>query len=344
MKIIVISSTILPAPVKGYGGLEQICHQVAVGLGTRGHQVLLVACKGSLGGPNVTLHETTQGESEKQAYSGYWQKLPDADVVIDHSWNKWAYILKAEGKLKAPILGVCHAPIDTMYRVPPPVQLPCLVGISKDQAAHISQHLGVPARVAYNGVDTGFYAPNWPEEVGNKHRTDRYLFLARMSTIKGPHIACDVARQTRVGLDLVGDDTITSEPAYAQRIRELAVNNIKYIGPQSREDCVKWFNQAKCLLHTAKFFREPFGLAPVESQLCGTPVIAFDNGAMRETVKHGVTGFVVKDESEIIELIKTDAVRSLKAKDCRDWAMQFSVENMVLRYEELCKEAIEQGW
>ena len=32
------------------------------------------------------------------------------------------------------------------------------------------------------------------------------------------------------------------------------------------------------------------------------------------------------------------------AKCCREWASQFSIENMVKRYEELCKEAIEGGW
>jgi hypothetical protein len=42
-------------------------------------------------------------------------------------------------------------------------------------------------------------------------------------------------------------------------------------------------------------------------------------------------------------------VRSFHADEdgrryCREWAMQFSVENMVKRYEELCKEAVEGGW
>lgn len=345
MKICIISTTIMTCPPAGYSGLEMLAWQQADGLKKKGHDVMLIAPNGSNPPAGVELHGTTLGEPEAQAYGGkpgigggYWPKLLNFDAIIDNSWMKWSYILKAEGRLKAPVLGVCHAPIETMYGSPPPVQMPCMVAISQDQANAISERLGVAARVAYNGVDLDFYRPTGVQ------RNDRYLFLARMSTIKGPHIAVDIARQTRIPLDLVGDDTLTSEPSYAQRIRELSVNNIKYVGPQTRAQCVGWFNSNKCLLHTAKFFREPFGLAPVEAQACGMPVIAFDNGAMRETVKHGETGFIVKDESEIIELIKTDAVKAIKPEMCRQWASQFSVEKMIDRYESLCMEAINVGW
>jgi glycosyltransferase involved in cell wall biosynthesis len=152
--------------------------------------------------------------------------------------------------------------------------------------------------------------------------------------------------RTGIGLDLVGDDKITGEPEYAKECVEKAsqLEGAKYHGGAPREKCVEWFSQAKALLHMNQLFREPFGLAPVESQMCGCPVIAFDNGAMRETIKHGETGFLVKTPEEVIELVKTDAVKKLKPERCREWASQFSIENMVKRYEELCKEAIEGGW
>jgi glycosyltransferase involved in cell wall biosynthesis len=175
-------------------------------------------------------------------------------------------------------------------------------------------------------------------------RTERYLFLARMSRIKGPHIAVDLARKLRFGLDLVGDDRITGEPELAQRMQMMAQHNIKYHGGVSREKAVEFFSGAKALIHSAKDFREPFGLAPIEAQSCGVPVLAFDNGAMRETIVHGKTGFVCKTIEEMEELIKTDAVKSIKAKDCVENAQRFSVKRMVDRYEELCKEALECPW
>ena len=342
LKICVISTTILPAlsPSEGgYGGLEPIAWSQAAGLARRGHEVLLVATNGSIPPKGVELHQTTIGESEKQAYSGYWNRLPNYNVIIDNSWNKWSYILKIEGKLPQPILGVCHAPVDTMYGSAPPVLFPCLVGISQDMVDHISQHLGVSARCAYNGIDLEFYKRKLGIERGS-----RYLFLARMSRIKGPHIAVDLARKLRFGLDLVGDDKITGEPDLAQRMHMMSVHNIKYHGGVSRERAVEFFSQAKALLHMNQCFREPFGLAPVEAQACGLPIIVFDLGAMRETVVHGKTGFLVKSVAEVEELIKHDAVKSIKSEDCRENAKRFSVKNMVSRYEELCYEALECPW
>ena len=81
----------------------------------------------------------------------------------------------------------------------------------------------------------------------------------------------------------------------------------------------------------------------MEAQLCGMPVIAWDNGAMRETVKHGETGFIVKSQEEMETLVKEDAVSSIKSKDCIEWAKQFSYQKMIDRYNELAYEAHDTG-
>jgi glycosyltransferase involved in cell wall biosynthesis len=342
MKICVISSTVLPCrplddPQNGYNGLEQIAWSCAAGLARRGHEVLLVAPIGSASPPGVTLHGTTLGESEERAYAGYWQRLPEYAVTIDHSWQKWSYILKIEGRLTAPILGVMHAPVNTMYERPPPVLLPCIVAISEDQATHASGLWGVPARVCHNGIDSRFY-----KSTGATHG-DRYLFLARISSIKGPQLAVDLARKLRFQLDLVGDDRITGEVDLAQRMRQLAKHNIAYHGGVSRLRAVEFFSAAKALLHPAFPFREPFGLSVVEAQSCGTPVIVSDHGALREIVKHGETGFIVKTVAEMEEVIRSDAVSSIRPEACRANAERFSIEKMVRRYEELCTEALDTG-
>ena len=342
MKICVISSTVLPClplddPQNGYNGLEQIVWSTAAGLARRGHDVLLVAPNGSRPPPGVTLHGTTQGESEQAAYSGYWQRLVECEAIIDHSWQKWSYILKVEGRLTAPVLGVVHAPVHTMYGRPPPVLLPCIVAISNDQAAHVSELWGVPARVCYNGIDLSHYKSN------GSPRGDRYLFLARISKIKGPHLAVDIARSQRVKLDLVGDDRITGEPELAHRMMELAKHNIAYHGGVSRARTVEFFSTAKALLHPAFAFREPFGLSIVEANSCGCPAIASDHGALRETMKHGETGFVVKTITEMEELVRSDAVSSIRSDACRANAERFSIDKMVKRYEELCVEAMDTG-
>lgn len=350
LRIGVVSSSVFKCPPVGYAGLEMISYQCAKGLAALGHRVTLFAPDGSEC-PGAGVHHTGPGGawSERQAYDRYWRALPEHDVIIDHSWEKWSYVLKAEGVLAGPVLGVWHAPVDTMYKELPPVERPCVVLLSDDQRAHFEALHNRPGRTCYNGADPDFYRPM------NVPRDGRALFLARFSTIKGPDLAIKACRQLGLGLDLVGDTSITNEPDY---FRACAAQcdpvQVRLVGPETRGGCVLRFSQAHGLLHPNMRFREPFGLAPVEAMLCGCPVVSWDNGAMRETVRHGETGYLVKDEKEFLAAVGALFARDASGKvlelpaavrqRCRDWAAsQFSVQAMCERYEALCLEAVQTG-
>jgi glycosyltransferase involved in cell wall biosynthesis len=66
----------------------------------------------------------------------------------------------------------------------------------------------------------------------------------------------------------------------------------------------------------------------LESLACGTPVVAFDAGAVSEIVEHGRTGFVCRTDAEIVEGLR--AVGTIDRAACRAAAAErFSVERMV---------------
>jgi glycosyltransferase involved in cell wall biosynthesis len=353
MKVCVVSTPVFrlgQGGLHGYGGLEQIAWQTARGLAGLGHEVALVAPDGSeCPGVTVLPCGPERQVDEKGAYQRYWQYLPNFDVVVDHSWQKWAYLLKEEGVLKAPVLGVMHAPVNTMFQTLPPVEKPCVVCISRDQASHFEALFGRPARVAYNGVDPEFYKPL------GVPRSERFLFLARFSAIKGADIAIEACKRAGVGLDLVGDTTITNEPDYLRHCQSMADGQqIRIVGGVSRGETVWWYSQAKAMVHPNQRFREPYGLAPVEAMMCGCPVIAWDYGAMRETVPHGEQAFVndlvggelVSSMDDLVKAVSRSARENLhpdQRNNLRKWASQFSVENMVLGYDKLIKEAVETG-
>jgi glycosyltransferase involved in cell wall biosynthesis len=48
---------------------------------------------------------------------------------------------------------------------------------------------------------------------------------------------------------------------------------------------------------------EPFGLVMIEAMACGTPVVAFNRGAVPEIVEDGLTGFIVEDETSAVGAI-----------------------------------------
>lgn len=365
MKIGVVSAQAFACPPPGYSGLEMIAYQCAKGLAERGNKVVLFAPEGSQCPGCEIVPTGPPGQwDEKRAYSTYWKRLADLDAVIDHSWQKWAAVGRQEGWLKAPVLAVCHAPVGPdewnprggMFEQLPPKGALSFVCISQDQATVFEARHGRQARVCHNGIDMDFYKP-----MGLK-RSNRFLFLARFSTIKGPDLAIQACQLAGVGLDLVGDTSITNEPEYFAECKAMCDarppynampppgwDGIRMVGPAARGECVYWFSQAHCLLHPNMRFREPFGLAPVEAMACGCPVICWDYGAMRETVKHQATGWLVKSLDELVAAVKdfSDERVFWVGKDrrdvCREWASQFSVQNMCARYEELCLEAVNQG-
>lgn len=354
MRIAVISTPVFQlgsTGLQGYGGLEQIAWLTAKGLAERGHRVKLVAPDGS-NCPGVEVVPIGQAGhwGEKQVFSRYREAILDCDAIIDHSWQKLSYALKMEGRFNGPILGVCHAPIDGMYRtLPPGVDKPCFVCISKDQAAHFEAIHGRPARVCYNGIDIAHYSPT------GVPRIDRFLFLARFSSIKGPDLALEACYRAGVGLDLIGDTSITNEPDYFRQCCKMAERTssgwdnskgkqFRMIGAVGRGESVFWFSQAHCMLHPNQRFREPLGLAPLEAMLCGTPCIAWAYGAMKETI--GDPEYLVDSMDKLVEVVKQKAnpISDDYREWVREWASRWSVEAMVTRYEELCEEALEGGW
>ena len=75
----------------------------------------------------------------------------------------------------------------------------------------------------------------------------------------------------------------------------------------------------------------------MEALACGTPVVAFPNGALADVVEDGVTGFLVRDVSEMA--VAMLAAGALKPEACRAAARsRFSAVDMVDRYLSLYRE------
>jgi len=345
MKIVVVSTPIFKlgaAGLAGYGGLEQIAWECARGLARKGHRVSLVAPDGSECPGVEVIHCGPAGQTdEKAAYDRYWKHLLHTDCVVSHDWNKFAYMLKLEGRMTAPILCVCHAVIPGMFQTPPPVPKPCVVCISQDQADHFGAlHGKYQSRVCRNGINLDFYKPT------GIPRTDRFLFLARFCVEKGPDIALDVCKRVGVGLDLIGDTQITGQPEYYHKCMAMADGKqLRVVGGVPRPEAVHWYSRAHAFLHPNERFREPLGLAPVEAMACGLPCVAWRYGAMKETVKHGETGLLVDSVQEFEAAVRSLAggVSDETRRRCREWAGQFSLDAMVNRYDELVHEAVSTG-
>jgi glycosyltransferase involved in cell wall biosynthesis len=77
---------------------------------------------------------------------------------------------------------------------------------------------------------------------------------------------------------------------------------IDFIGEIGDERKSDFLGNAIALLFPINW-PEPFGLVMIEAMACGTPVIAWNCGAVPEVIDEGVTGFIVSSEEEALAAI-----------------------------------------
>jgi glycosyltransferase involved in cell wall biosynthesis len=78
---------------------------------------------------------------------------------------------------------------------------------------------------------------------------------------------------------------------------------------------------------------EPFGMVMLEALACGTPVIAFPEGAACELVVHGETGFLVDDEQAMADAV--GQLTRIAPRACRAWVAEHcDVDVVASAYED----------
>lgn len=341
MKIALISPPLLKTPPTSYGGLEQVVYDLGVALTELGADVTLIAPRGSTIGEKGKVIETTIAkektdvnwvQEENVAYNIYAPRLNEFDIVHDHTWFGFAYLSKNDG-CKFKICHTHHGHLDwNPANIPPSIKNINLIGISEFMAKTY-RAMGHGARFVYNGIDTAKYKPFGGE------KENRFVFVGRISKLKLPHIAIDLAIDTKIPIDIVGGSFVApDEVQYIEYIKRrcsqsggLATLHLDL--PHDKK--IEIIGKAKAMIMPSNF-NEPFGLTSVEAMACGTPVISTNDGALGELIISGETGFVCNDYREMRDAASKVADISVDA--CIARARVFSRENMAKNYLSLYSE------
>jgi glycosyltransferase involved in cell wall biosynthesis len=120
-------------------------------------------------------------------------------------------------------------------------------------------------------------------------REDFYVTSSRMVPYKKIHLIVEAfAKMPDRKLVVIGEG-----PQF-KRIKALATPNVTLLGYQPFPVLLSHLQRAKAFIFAAE---EDFGIAPLEAQACGTPVLAFARGGASETVVDGVTGLHFDEQS-----------------------------------------------
>jgi glycosyltransferase involved in cell wall biosynthesis len=314
------------------GGAEQVVTALDRALVERGHRSLVVACEGSQTRGELIATPAEPGILDQAARERAWVRHRQAiasacarapvDVVHLHGIDFADYL--PEGDI--PTLVTLHLPL-TWYPAAalgstrPGLRFNC-VSRAQQTGTSVSPHFLPPIP---NGVAV--------EALAGRHARRRFaLILGRICPEKGIHVGIDAAR--RAGLPVIIAGQVyryeTHERYFLDEIVPRLGADVRFVGPLGFRRKRRYLNAARCVL-IPSLVPETASLVAMEAAAAGTPVIAFANGALPETVEHGRTGFIVRDLDEMVEAL--GRLGEIDADACRATARRrFSLRAMVDRY------------
>ncbi len=182
-----------------------------------------------------------------------------------------------------------------------------VIAVSNTTKRDLSEKLGVdPEKVTtiLNGLDHQKFRP------GKKSEEPTLLWIGRMKKYKNPLDAVEVAKRTGMKLVVAGGGELERE--VKRKVEEIGG---VFLGKVSEEEKVKLYQSAWITLVTS--FIEGWSMVTVESNACGTPVIAYKRGSLPEVVKEGVNGYLVEYKDvegmakRVKEVVESGEVREL---------------------------------
>jgi glycosyltransferase involved in cell wall biosynthesis len=162
-------------------------------------------------------------------------------------------------------------------------------------------------------------------------RGDYFAFLGRVSPEKGLERAIEMVRRAGARLRIAAKVDPADEAYFDARIKPLlGLPGIEFLGEVGEAGKPALLGNARALLFPIDW-PEPFGLAMIEAMSCGTPVVAWRNGAVPEIVEDGVTGYIVDSLDAAVAAL--EAVSRLDRARVRNrFEQRFSAARMARDY------------
>jgi glycosyltransferase involved in cell wall biosynthesis len=196
---------------------------------------------------------------------------------IRYAWNQyWAYFAPEKLSLFSRVVIPPFLHYLRLWDESSAHRVDVFVANSKNTARRIGKYYRRPADVLHAPVDTDYFTPG-----EGKGKRSGFLIVSALVPYKRIDLAVEAFN--RNGRDLLIVGCGPDEKA----LRRRAAANIRFAGALPPEELRTAYRRSEALILPGE---EDFGIAALEAQACGTPVIAYGRGGALETVVRGRTG------------------------------------------------------
>ncbi|MBI2638178.1 glycosyltransferase [Candidatus Peregrinibacteria bacterium] len=195
----------------------------------------------------------------------------------------------------------------------------------------IANSLNVQRRIKkyYRRDSTIIYPPVDIERFKiSKTAEDYFLIISTLTPYKRIDLAIELFNKIQRRLVIIGDGP------QREYLENIAGDTIDFLGIKDDTTVAEYLKNCRALIFPGE---EDFGITPVEAMACGKPVLAYEEGGVKESVIAGVTGeffaepTVASMEDGLARLMKSTYLPTA----CRRQAQKFSKEIFVEKMKEI---------
>ncbi|AUB59679.1 glycosyl transferase [Methanobacterium subterraneum] len=195
---------------------------------------------------------------------------------------------------------------------------------------------GINSYVCYLGINTELFKPvevlkkNMVLSVGSYISMKGHDFIIKSLAYIDPGI--------RPKFVLIANNGDNDWKQYLEELAESLDVDMEILTLIDDDRLVELYNQAQLILYSPHL--EPFGLVPLESMACGTPVVAVKEGGVRETVIHNKTGLLTERDEELF----SSAVKELLQDENKRYEYSKNSVELVRNYWTLAEAGKRLDW
>jgi glycosyltransferase involved in cell wall biosynthesis len=217
-----------------------------------------------------------------------------------------------------------------------------------DKIAAISEVVKKRVKKYYDYDADVIYPPVEVSKIKEARKVNRkenwFLYLGRVETYKGVDLAIKACHKAGVPLKIAGKGDHFD--AMRDLVKKLnAKGLVKFLGFVTDEEKVNLLSRTKALIFPVR--DEDFGIVPVEANAAGTPVIAYREGGVTETIsednpKSGIffEKYTIKELAKILKNFKSE---DYDPDNCRKQANNFASEIFVYKLQNYVKDALQDN-